>query len=80
MTIEILRLRKERERKVKDGIGETKVREKNCRFRGKRKEKGDDKRRKERYKCDGFGSLEIVNFLRIKMKIFSCIRYPKEFL
>lgn len=37
------------------------MREKNSRFRGKKREKEDDKRRKEMYKCDGFGSLEIAS-------------------
>lgn len=62
MTIEILRLRKEREND-KEWDRRNKGARKNSRFRGKKREKEDDKRRKEMYKCDGFGSLEIANFL-----------------
>lgn len=48
VTIEILRLRKERERKVKNGIGETKVREKIADLEEKRERR---KMIKEGKKC-----------------------------
>lgn len=48
VTIEILRLRKERERKVKNGIGETKVREKIADLEEKRERR---KMIKEEKKC-----------------------------